>query len=124
MSEPLALILYQKLLPGTQLVNRLQDLRYRVQTVASPEELVETAEASKPIVVVVDVDSKREETVQAVRKLRQNAATAHLPVIGFSARENADLRAMASGTEFTLVVTDTALLNHLEQCLERALHLD
>ena len=31
--QPLALVLYEKLLPGTQLVNRLQDLNYRVQTV-------------------------------------------------------------------------------------------
>ena len=36
MTQPLALVLYEKLLPGSQLVNRLQDLNYRVQTIADP----------------------------------------------------------------------------------------
>src|SRR5262245_49139849 len=39
MTEPLALVVYEKLLPGSQLVNRLQDLKYRVQTVADPTQL-------------------------------------------------------------------------------------
>ena len=46
MSEPLALVLYEKLLPGSQLVNRLQDLKYRVQTISDPAKLTESAEAT------------------------------------------------------------------------------
>ena len=34
MTQPLALVLYERLLPGSQLVNRLQDLNYRVQVIA------------------------------------------------------------------------------------------
>ena len=37
MTQPLALVLYEKLLPGSQLVNRLQDLNYRVQAIADAE---------------------------------------------------------------------------------------
>ncbi len=33
MTQPLALVFYEKLMPGSQLVNRLQDLNYRVQAV-------------------------------------------------------------------------------------------
>ena len=51
MTQPLALVLYEKLLPGSQLVNRLQDLNYRVQTVTEPSTLVECAEQSKPMLV-------------------------------------------------------------------------
>jgi hypothetical protein len=54
MVQPLALVIYQKLLPGTQLVNRLQDLNYRVTTVSAPEQLVQSAEEHKPIVVLAD----------------------------------------------------------------------
>ena len=30
MSQPLAVVFYERLMPGSQLVNRLQDLNYRV----------------------------------------------------------------------------------------------
>ena len=40
MTQPLALVLYEKLLPGSQLVNRLQDLNYRVQVIPDAEKLV------------------------------------------------------------------------------------
>ena len=36
MTQPLALVWYEKLMPGSKLVNRLQDLGYRVLT--APEE--------------------------------------------------------------------------------------
>ncbi len=48
MTEPLALVLYERLLPGSQVVNRLQDLRYRVQTVAEARLLVECWWTSNP----------------------------------------------------------------------------
>ena len=33
MTRPLALVFYEKFMPGSQLVNRLQDLNYRVRVV-------------------------------------------------------------------------------------------
>ena len=59
MTEPLALVLYEKLLPGSQLVNRLHDLRYRVQVIADADTLVECAEQEKPMVVLADLASTR-----------------------------------------------------------------
>ena len=40
MTQPLALVVYEKLLPGSQLLNRLQDLNYRVQAIANADSLV------------------------------------------------------------------------------------
>ena len=68
--EPLAMLLYQKLLPGTQLVNRLQDLRYRVQTIGDPAELAESAVRFKPMVVLVDLGESDPELLREVRRLR------------------------------------------------------
>src|SRR3989442_450923 len=51
MTQPLALVLYERLLPGTQLVNRLQDLNYRVQTLSDPALLVDCAKQAKPMIV-------------------------------------------------------------------------
>ena len=44
-----------ELLPGTQLVNRLQDLKYRVRTIGGPAELAESALNLKPMVLMIDL---------------------------------------------------------------------
>jgi hypothetical protein len=69
MTEPLALVFYEKLLPGTQLVNRLQDLKYRVQTVSDADSLVECAQESKPMVVLADLISTKNNVCNAIARL-------------------------------------------------------
>ena len=124
MTQPLALILYQKLLPGSQLVNRLQDLRYRVQTLTQPALLVECAEQAKPMLVLADLASPAKEVCDAISKLKQNPATRHLPVIGFGGDGSSDLQAAAQTAGVTLLVSDTAILDHLPECLEQALQVE
>ena len=124
MTQPLALVLYEKLLPGTQLVNRLQDLNYRVQTVGDAALLVECAEQAKPMVVLADLESRRNNVCQAISRLKANPATQHLPVIGFGADGNEALRDQGKAAGVNLVASDAALLSHLPQLLEQALHVD
>ena len=124
MTEPLALILYEKLLPGTQLVNRLQDLKYRVQTVSEASKLVEFADQVKPMLVLVDLESTRNDVCAALARLKQNPATQHLPIIAFAAESATDLQASARAAGVTLIVSDAAVLTHLPQFLEQALQLE
>src|SRR6266705_1051913 len=91
MTQPLALVLYEKLLPGTQLVNRLQDLNYRVQTVADAATLVECAEQGRPMLVLADLESTRKDVCPAIARLKQNPATQHLPVVAFSSEAAVEL---------------------------------
>ena len=58
MTQPLALVIYERLLPGSQIVNRLQDLNYRVQVIADAGSLVECAERVSPMLVLADLDRK------------------------------------------------------------------
>ena len=44
MTQPLTLFLCEKSLQGGQLINRLQDLGYRVQSLSDPKTLTEVAE--------------------------------------------------------------------------------
>ncbi len=74
MVKPLALVFYDKLLPGSQVVNRLQDMGYRVQTVADPAGLVKSAEESKPMVVLADLNCTKKDICGALGRLRQNKA--------------------------------------------------
>ena len=71
MVQPLALFLYEKLLPSGQLVNRFQDKGYRVQSIGDPTTLVEHAEREKPLVVVADLESRQHNVSQAIGELKK-----------------------------------------------------
>ena len=82
-------------MPGSQLLNRLQDLNYRVQAVANADSLVECAEQSKPMLVLADLESTRYDVCAALARLKQNPVTQHLPVIAFGGDNAPDLQAAA-----------------------------
>ncbi len=124
MKQPLALLLYEKLLPGGQLVHRLEDLGYRVQPVPAPGDLVAVAEREKPMLAFIDLEPRFEILCQAISALRQNTVTAHIPVIAFSKQKNQPAQQTARNAGATLVVNDSALLLHLGQFLDQALHVD
>ncbi len=124
MTQPLALVLYEKLLPGSQLVNRLQDLGYRVLTAPGPDQLTACAEQEKPMVVLVDLMSTKAKVADAIGQLRKNPATSHLPVIAFADEKEEALQTAAKDAGATVVVNEAAIITHLSQFLERALQLD
>jgi CheY-like chemotaxis protein len=124
MTLPLALVVYEKLLPGSQILNRLQDLNYRVQAISDAESLVECAEQDKPLVVLADVGSNHQHVCAAISRLRHNPATEHLPVIAFGAENTPEVQAAAREAGATLVAGESAILNHLPQFLDQALQLD
>lgn len=124
MNQPLALVLYEKLLPGSQLVNRLQDLNYRVQSVSDTRLLVECCEQAKPMVVLADLRAAQQDVCAAIARLKQNPATQHLPVIAFGDEETPDMQKSALAAGVSLIVSESALLNHLAECLDQALSLE
>ncbi len=75
------------------------------------------------MLVVADFDAGREDVCAAVTKLKQNPATQHLPVIAFGSDGVADWQGAAQAAGATLVVSETAILAHLPQCLEQALEI-
>ena len=124
MKQPLALVLYERLLSGSQLTNRLQDLGYRVQAVTDAGRLVAEAAREKPLLLFADVGAGGTAVASALEELHKNADTAHIPVIAITRADDAAIQAAARATGAKLVVTDTALLAHLDQFLEQALQLD
>jgi len=124
MTRRLALFVYERLLPGGALVNRLQDLGYRVQSLGDPATLVEQAEREKPLLVLADLEPRREQVCAAIAGLRQNRATAHVPVIALAAGSNPASHEAARAAGATLVVNDSAILVHLNQLLDQALQVE
>lgn len=124
MTQPLALVVYEKLLPGGQLVNRLQDMNYRVQAVQDPDTLPQVALDCRPLVVLADLHSTQKDVCAAILRLKRAPATQHLPVIAFAEEQASALQSAAREAGATLVVNQAALLNHLPQLLDQALHVE
>ena len=124
MTKPLALVLYEKVLPGGQLVNRLQDIGYRVSTISPLGKLVEAAAGQKPLIVFADLVSREADVPGAIARLKESPETSHLPVIAFAPEEEAELQQAARKAGANLVVNDSAILTHLNQWLDQALQVD
>ena len=121
MTQPLALVLYEKLLPGSQLVNRLQDLNYRVQTATDLPALLRCAQSDGPMLVVVDLESKRDDVCRAIAELKAEAATRHIPIIAFAGEQAKELQSAAQKAGATLVVGEATIASYLPQLLNQAL---
>ncbi len=124
MKQPLILVLYEKILPGSQLLNRLQDSGYDVQSLSNPAELVQKAEQETPLLLIADLEPKSAEVCQAIANLKQHPATSHIPVIALESGRDPGLPEKARKTGATLVVNDRAILLHLKQFLDQALQVD
>ena len=124
MAQPLALFLYEKLLPSGQLVNRFQDKGYRVQSIGTPGSLVAHADREKPMVLMVDLESRQNDVCEAIRQLKSNHSTAHIPIIAYGPASKTSLQEEARTSGATLVVTDASILVHLDQFLDQALQVD
>jgi CheY-like chemotaxis protein len=124
MTRPLALVAYEKLLPGGQLANKLQDLGYRVLPVSAPEDLQATADREKPLVILIDLEPNAEKTAAAITSVRNAPETAHIPVIAFATVHNEDAHEKARVSGATLVTHDNTIVAHLPQFLEQALQIE
>ena len=124
MTKPLALVFYERLMPGSQLVNRLQDLGYRVQTITEASLLIDTAKREKPMLALIDLVSDRANICGIIKDLKNTEETGHIPIVGFAAQKDQRLHAEAARSGATLVAYDDALLPQLPHLLEHALQVE
>ena len=124
MTQPLALFFYERLMPGSQLVNRLQDLGYRVQHIADAKNFSESAGCEKPLLLLIDLESATHNLCEIIAALKRNPATKHLPIISFAADDKTNLQAAALQAGATLAVGETVVTSHLAQLLEQALQIE
>ena len=123
MQQPLAIVLYERLLPGSQLVNRLQDLHYRVLAVNNFATLAATVKRESPLLVLVDL-AGRGDSGAAIQSIKSEAATAHVPIIAFAPDDQTESLAAATLAGANFTVTYSSLMAHLSRWLDQALHVD
>jgi len=124
MTKPLALVFYERLMPGSQLVNRLQDLGYRVLAITEAALLIETAKRERPMLAFVDLVTHRANICSIIKDMKGDEETGHIPVVGFAAQKDERLHNEAAKSGATLVASDDALLPQLPHLLEHALQVD
>jgi len=127
MSSPLALIFYESLLIGNQLMNRLQDLGYRVVVLSDLTKLTEQAAETRPLVFVAELGAMTERVCAAVHGLRADPETHHVPILGLlkttDRKEGEALTLAAQQAGFTLVAREHGFLAQLPQLLEQVLEI-
>ena len=123
MTQPLALVFYEKLMPGSQLVNKLQDLNYRVQTANDPAGFHSCARDERPLLAIVDL-AGGDAVCGAIAALKADAVTGHIPVIAFAAEGATQMMEAAQKAGAKLVVSETAIANYLPELLNQALQIE
>ena len=121
--QPLAIVYYERLMPGSQLVNRLQDASYRVVPVNNAQLLAKSVQQEMPMILFAELGAGGA-VLTVIEQLKAGAATTHIPVIGFAPDSSELLLEKAQKSGLDLAVSDSALLNHLPQLIERALHIE
>jgi len=123
-TQPLALVAYEELSPGAQLVNRLQDLKYRVQAVMEVRKLEETASGVGAMLIFLDLGIKGTDACALISSLKKNEKTRHIPIIAFADDGAEQVQSAAKQAGATQVVSDTAVVTHLSELIEQALQVE
>lgn len=124
MTKPLALCFCENLLLSNQLVNRLQDLGYRVEVTNDAGSLVPSAIREKPLVILMDLAYRTAEICELIASIRRNAETHHVPILAFGPQRDGALQSAAHTAGATLVAVESGLLLQLPDLLDRVLEIE
>ncbi len=105
------------------MVNRLEDLAYRVEVVNDSSQLADVALRIKPMVVLVDMNSREHDVASAISNLRGEAETSHIPVLAFTALEDEAGQEAARSAGANMVASEEAILSQLPSLLDHVLEI-
>ncbi|MGB0579016.1 MAG: hypothetical protein ACPGVU_04870 [Limisphaerales bacterium] len=124
MTKPLALLAYERMIPGSQVLVKLGDLGYRTEQLDDLGKMIRVAEETKPLVIVIDLEWRTRDPFLSINSLVQNPGTAHVPIIAFADMESEDRLEKALNMGAALVTGTEGVLPQLPQLLEQALQVD
>jgi CheY-like chemotaxis protein len=82
------------------------------------------ARQEKPMLVLADLESTRNDICRVIAELRHDPATQHIPVIAVARDGDKTLLKAAQTAGATLVAGEAAILSHLSQFLDQALQVE
>lgn len=119
-TQPLAIVFHERLMPGSQLVNRLQDMNYRVLAADNAESLAATVQQEMPLLLFVDLKAPGN-ILGVIGQIKAEATTAHVPIIAFAPDTELALTESAKSAGANISVADSAVANHLPHLIDQAL---
>ena len=123
-TQPLAIVFYESLLPGRQLANKLTDLGYRVQTATVAAGVADLVRKERPMVLIAQLGLRHGDFCGVIAELKKDPAVAHVPVIGYTSTKDKKLQDAAVKAGAKLVAADSAILDQLPHLLEHALAVE
>ena len=124
MIKPVAILLHEKLIPGTQVITRLEELDYRVVIGHEPNALLELVRESMPMIIITDLSSRRAEILDAISSVKGDPAVSHVPVLAYEVREDEHQFAEAREAGVDVLATEATIVPHLAQFIEQALQIE
>ncbi len=123
-TKPVVLVVFERLVPGSQLVQRLEKLDFDVKTIRDASEMLAAAKELKPLLLMVDLYSSIVDICSCIRQIKSDPATKHLPIIAFSQDIKPDWEKEAASAGARFVLPGQALLMHLEGIIDQALEIE
>lgn len=124
MTKPLALLAYERMIPGSQLLVKFSDLGYRTEHLSDLGKMIRLAEETSPLVIVIDLEWRTRDPFLSINSLSLNQQTAHVPIIAFADMDSEERLEKALNMGASLVTGTDAVLQQLPQLLEQALQID
>ena len=124
MTRPLAIVFFEKLIPGSRLSGRLSDLGWRVLEAKKAADLPDLVRRELPLVVVAELALRTGNLCPVVAELRRDAGTQHIPVLGYCHPDDEALSTAASKAGVNLVAAEAGVLDQLQQLLDHVLAVD
>ena len=125
MTKPLAMVAYGNILLGSQLVNRMVDLGYRILTISDMGILASQAASEKPLLLILDLSAAQNgNPLEVIRNIRSTETTTHLPILAITQKTDPAFHGDLQKAGATLVAIDSAVIQQLPHLLEQVLSLE
>lgn len=126
--RPLALVFYENLLTGNQILNKLRELGYRTALASDLHQIAEQASKERPLVFLVELGQEVERSCDAIHRLKSNPSTAHIPVLAYGrlgeSKPGRKMAQAATAAGATLVAAEGGMLSQLAQLLDQVLLIE
>ena len=119
MAEPLVLALVPDLMFSTRIEQALRHLAYRAEFAADRGALVARTRAAAPVLVLVDLAARGVDAAGAIQALKEDPATAEVPVVAFGPHLDEAARAAAQAAGADAVVANSKLALDLPSLVAR-----
>lgn len=124
MTKPVAVVFYERLLPGSRVVNRLADLGWRVIEANQPTDILALVRSEHPLLVIAELEAQSGDLCPVIAELSQSPDTEHVPILGYGDPKNQRLSDAALAAGARLVVAEAGVCEQLPQLLEHALAVE